>query len=212
MQRGVSNPTDTTVEHEATALRDVELARQLLADHRPRRRPERHTLARAAVAMFLSDHFPEGLSVLMIKRAERSGDPWSGHMAFPGGRQDAADADSLATARRETSEEIGLQVEAHGTLLARLSDVITQPRLTGNSMVITPYVFQLSSIPELVPNHEVAAIVWVPLAFLADRANRQKMRWAPNDVPLELPCYFYGEYRIWGLSLLMLDELLDILV
>ena len=78
-------------------------------------------------------------------------------------------------------------------------------------MIITPYVFQLHSLPPLVPNHEVAGLVWVPLPFLADRANREKMRLAPNGVPIELPCYMFGEHRIWGLSLMMLDELLDAL-
>ena len=203
---------DTERQREHAALHDFGLTEQLLAEHRPRRREERHTLPRAAVAMFLGDHLPDGLSVLMIKRAERAGDPWSGHMAFPGGRQEATDRNSLATARRETSEEIGLLARDQGELLARLSDVITQPRLSGSSMVITPYVFRLRSVPKLVPNHEVAAIVWVPLTFLAESDNRRKMRWTPNDVPLELPCYLYGEYRFWGLSLLMLDELLDALV
>jgi hypothetical protein len=78
-------------------------------------------------------------------------------------------------------------------------------------MIITPYVFRLHALPELVPNHEVAGVVWVPLAFLDERANREKMRWAPNGVPLEMPCYMFGEHRIWGLSLMMLDELLDAL-
>lgn len=203
---------NTQKEQENAALLDVGLAVRLLTAHQPRRRMMRRVLARSAVALFLADHLPDGLAVLMIKRAEREGDPWSGHMAFPGGRKDPADRNSLATAKRETAEEIGLEVEHHARLITRLSDVITHPRLRGGPMVITPYVFQLRSLPELVPNHEVAATVWVPLAFLAERANRQKMRWAPNGVPIELPCYLYGEYRIWGLSLLMLDELLDVLV
>ena len=167
-------------------------------------------LRRAAVAMVLrgGTAAPE---VLFIERAERSGDPWSGHMAFPGGRKDRADRNTLATAKRETREEIALDADHHARLVGRLSDIATQPRLRSAPMIITPYVFRLHSLPELVPNHEVAGIVWVPLAFLAERANREKMRWAPNGVPIELPCYLYGEHRIWGLSLMMLDEMLDAL-
>ena len=133
-------------------------------------------------------------------------------MAFPGGRKDRGDRNTLATAKRETLEEVALDADRHARLIGRLSDIPTHPPLRGGAMIITPYVFQLRSLPPLVPNHEVADVVWVPLPFLADRANREKMRVAPNGVPLELPCYLYGEHRIWGLSLMMLDELLDVLV
>jgi len=194
-----------------SALHDMGAAVRLLAAHRPRRNIVRRLLARAAVGLYLSAHLPGGLSVLMIKRAEREGDPWSGHMAFPGGRKDRADRNTLATARRETLEEVALDTEHHARVVGRLSDIATQPRLRGAPMVITPYVFRLHTLPDMVPNHEVAAVVWVPLVFLAERANREKMRWAPNGVPIELPCYMFGEYRIWGLSLMMLDELLDVL-
>ena len=193
------------------ALRDIGAAVQLLAEHRPRRKLVRRILARSAVGLYLSDHVPGALSVLMIKRAEREGDPWSGHMAFPGGRKDRDDRNTLATAKRETLEEVALDADRHARLIGRLSDIATQPGLRGGPMIITPYVFQLHALPPLVPTHEVAGLVWVPLPFLADRANREKMRLAPNGVPIELPCYMYGEHRIWGLSLMMLDELLDAL-
>ena len=194
------------------ALHDLGAAVQLLAEYRPRRKLVRRILARSAVGLFLGDHLPGGLSVLMIKRADREGDRWSGHMAFPGGRKDRGDRNTLATAKRETLEEVALDADRHARLIGRLSDIPTHPPLRDGAMIITPYVFQLRSLPPLVPNHEVADVVWVPLPFLADRANREKMRLAPNGVPLELPCYQYGEHRIWGLSLMMLDELLDVLV
>jgi len=196
----------------SAALHDLGAAVQLLAEYRPRRKLVRRILARSAVGLFLGDHLPGGLSVLMIKRADREGDRWSGHMAFPGGRKDRGDRNTLATAKRETLEEVALDADRHARLIGRLSDIPTHPPLRGGAMIITPYVFQLRSLPPLVPNHEVADVVWVPLPFLADRANREKMRVAPNGVPLELPCYLYGEHRIWGLSLMMLDELLDVLV
>ena len=194
------------------ALHDLGAAVQLLAEYRPRRKLVRRILARSAVGLFLGDHLPGGLSVLMIKRADREGDRWSGHMAFPGGRKDRGDRNTLATAKRETLEEVALDADRHARLIGRLSDIPTHPPLRGGAKIITPYVFQLRSLPPLVPNHEVADVVWVPLPLLADRANREKMRLAPNGVPLELPCYQYGEHRIWGLSLMMLDELLDVLV
>lgn len=193
------------------ALRDLRLAGELLDAHRPRRKLLRRVWARSAVALFLHECPDEGLSVLMIRRADREGDPWSGHMAFPGGRKDKADRNTLATALRETEEEVGLRADGLSRLLGRLSDIATHARLRHGPMVITPYVFSLPERFPLQPNHEVAETVWVPLAFLADRANREKMRWAPNGVPLELPCYLFGGRRIWGLSLMMLDELLEVL-
>jgi 8-oxo-dGTP pyrophosphatase MutT (NUDIX family) len=202
---------DDDEDNARSALHDMGVAVQLLAEHRPRRKLVRRVLARSAVGLYLSAHLPDGLSVLMIKRAERRGDPWSGHMAFPGGRKDRGDRNTLATAKRETLEEVALDADRHARVVGRLSDIATHPRLRGGPMVITPYVFRLHAVPELVPNHEVAGVVWVPLGFLADRANREKMRWAPNGVRIELPCYMYGEHRIWGLSLVMLDELLDAL-
>jgi 8-oxo-dGTP pyrophosphatase MutT (NUDIX family) len=169
-------------------------------------------LARCAVALFLHEQPRHGVSVLMIRRAERAGDPWSGHMAFPGGRRERADRNTLATALRETQEEVGFDAAGAARLLGRLSDLATRPGRKGGPMIITPYVFHLRTETELVPNHEVAETVWVPLGFLAERGNREKMRWAPNGVPLELPCYQFGGRRIWGLSLMMLDELLGVLL
>lgn len=201
-----------TASKERQALRDLDLAAQLLDAHRPRRKLMRRVWARSAVALFLHASREEGVSVLMIRRADREGDPWSGHMAFPGGRKDKADRNTLATALRETEEEVGLRAEDVARLLGRLSDIATHGRLRHGPMVITPYVFSLPERFPLQPNHEVAETVWIPLAFLADRANREKMRWAPNGVPLELPCYLFGGRRIWGLSLMMLDELLEVLL
>ena len=194
----------------SSGLRSIEVAAQLIAAHQPRRKLLRRMLARCAVGLYLHQQ-GEGVSVLMIRRAERTGDPWSGHMAFPGGRRERKDRNTLATALRETQEEIGFDAGSSARLLGRLSDLATHPRLKGGPMIITPYVFGLDALPAFTPNGEVAETVWVPLGFLAERANREKMRWAPNGVPLELPCYLFGGRRIWGLSLMMLDELVEAL-
>jgi 8-oxo-dGTP pyrophosphatase MutT (NUDIX family) len=202
-------PSNQTHTQRSSGLRSIDVAAQLITAHQPRRKMLRRMLARCAVALFLHERAEHGVTVLMIRRAERAGDPWSGHMAFPGGRRERADRNTLATALRETHEEVGFDASGSARLLGRLSDIATRPRLKGGPMIITPYVFGLDQAPALTPNIEVAETVWVPLAFLADRANREKMRWAPNGVPLELPCYLFGGRRIWGLSLMMLDELVE---
>src|SRR6266581_316587 len=78
--------------------------------------------ARAAVAVVLREG-AEGAELIVIHRSHRRGDPWSGHMALPGGRQDAADRDLVATVTRETREEVGVDLERHGELLGNLDDL-----------------------------------------------------------------------------------------
>ena len=70
--------------------------------------------------------------------------------------------------------------------------------------------FHLKRAVNFHPNYEVAEVVWVPLEFLLDTANREEMVWERAGIKLRMPCYFYEGRRIWGLSLRMLDELMDI--
>ena len=191
-------------------MNTLKLISEQLAGFEPYRSPDRRSRRRSSVALLVRNSECDGVEVLMIERSEREGDPWSGHMAFPGGRMDAVDAHSYDAARRETREEIGLDVDACGQYLGRLSDISTHLRSGTSAMLVTPFVFALEGSPELALNHEVADIVWVPLSFLADAANRRHMDWQHDGVDLELPCYFYQGRCIWGLSLGMLDEFLAI--
>ncbi len=164
-------------------------------------------MKRAAVAAILRSA-GQGPELLFIHRAEDPRDPWSGHMAFPGGKVDDADADSLAAALRETREEVGLDLKADALALGRLSDVRAVGRGRPLSMVISPYVFELQTTPQLRTNHEVETAVWVPVDFLTDHANRETMPYRRYGLSLELPCYRYDGHLIWGLTLGMADDLL----
>jgi 8-oxo-dGTP pyrophosphatase MutT (NUDIX family) len=189
------------------SVKTLSHANEKLNRFRPRKKWYRRFVRRSAVAVILRER-QHGIEALMIKRAERKGDPWSGHMAFPGGRAEVQDISTLHTARRETWEEIGLDTEQHTQYRGRLSDIVTRSHRGRRAMVVTPYVFTIDDVPELAINHEVAEVLWVPLTFLTDANNRQRMQWQVKKVQLDLPCYFYQERRIWGLSLRMLDELL----
>ncbi len=169
--------------------------------------PDFDGMTRAAVAAILRPA-TAGPELLFIHRAEDPRDPWSGHMAFPGGKVDETDDGVLAAALRETREEVGLDLEREAIPVGRLSDVRAVGRGRPLSMVISPFVFELRTTPELRTNHEVEAAVWVPVAFLADHANRETMPYNRYGLSLELPCYRFRGHLIWGLTLGMADDLL----
>ena len=165
---------------------------------------------RAAVAISLRLGV-SGPEMLMIQRAVREGDPWSGHMGFPGGRKDASDATDVACAKRETREEIGFDLDTYGELICQLSDVNTGWRADRPEMLVAPFIFRVDSTPDFELNHEVDDTLWVPLSFLLDDANRSRHQWDWRGEVLESDAFTYDNRLIWGLSLMMIDELLEII-
>lgn len=155
---------------------------------------------RSAVAAILSP----GRRLWFILRAERAGDPWSGHVGFPGGREHPEDPTLLDVALRETDEELGVDL-SKATLLGRLDDVRTRP---VRSLMVRPFVFALDHEPVVRPNHEVAGVVSVGLDELLEGHGRGRMRW-PARVGLSLPRVDFAGVRLWGLTLVMVDDLLD---
>ena len=166
---------------------------------------------RAAVAAIFRTGKAGEVEILLIHRAEDVRDPRSGHMAFPGGRVDDDDASPEAAAIRETEEEVGLRLESHARLLGRLSDVTAVARGRRLGLVIEPFVFELVKASELRLNAEVQEALWVPLGFFFNEANRSSLTYDFEDRTYELPCYRYDGRVVWGLTLRMLDEVLEIL-
>jgi len=189
----------------------LQLITDKLGEHSPRKPRLRPLMKRSAVAMILQVQRGE-LHILMIKRAEREGDPWSGHMAFPGGRMEKSDANGFEVAVRETAEEIGLQLNDEDECIGRLSDLNARPRRTALGMAVSPFVFRLDREVVFKPNYEVAETVWVPVEYLMEESNRETMQWQWKGMEIPMPCYMYQGYCIWGLSLMMLDELADLVV
>ena len=160
-----------------------------------------------AVALILTPG-PSGLEALFIRRAERADDPWSGHIALPGGRREPGDADRLATAVRETQEEIGLALPA-SALLGELDDLAPSvPRLPP--LVIRPYVFGFETLPVARLSEEVAEVMWLPLAELP--ACEGKTSVTIRGVPVEVPCFNRGGVVIWGLTYRILSGFLKLAV
>jgi 8-oxo-dGTP pyrophosphatase MutT (NUDIX family) len=160
----------------------------------------------AAVAVVLGDQ-PDAM--LIIRRAERDGDPWSGHMGLPGGHRASADPDLLATAIRETREEVGLVLEPY-ELLGQLDDVAPRTR-TRAQIFARPFVFAVAGNPTLVPNPEVSAAFWVPLSRLRDPANYRPVDLEIAGVSRTFPAYHPGEGTIWGMTERVITSILNIL-
>ncbi len=155
---------------------------------------ERH----AAVALMLRER-AKGLELFVIKRAEKAGDPWSGHMALPGGRREPDDESIYDTARRETLEEVGIDL-AKGRLLGRLDDV--GPRTMPGSLVVSTLVVAIDAEPGALDAREVAEAFWIPLEQLVNKTVEIP------DFPGSWPAFTYKDrYIIWGLTHRILAQL-----
>ncbi len=166
---------------------------------------------KAAVAAVLREA-PDpgsGAELLFIRRAEHPKDPWSGQMALPGGRVDPGDASPFDAAVRETLEEVGVDLARVARPVGRLSEVRTHLPLGSVPHSVVPFCFALESDPRLTPNCEVQEALWVPLSFLADRRNRSSFTWVRRGVPLPMPCYDWNGRVVWGLTLRIVEDLLE---
>lgn len=164
----------------------------------------------AAVALLLRDG-PEGPELFFIRRAEHPKDPWSGHVAFPGGRKDPEDASLLATAIRETAEEVGLVLRSE-QVLVRLPEVDASLR-SKRTLTVAPFVFHLREAQDPKPNDEVATTLWVPLSVLVRDRGKASFTFTYGNQSFDAPCIYLepGNHRLWGLSYRMLEHLLDVL-
>jgi 8-oxo-dGTP pyrophosphatase MutT (NUDIX family) len=165
---------------------------------------------RAAVALVLTDR-AGCLDLLLIERAQRAGDPWSGQMAFPGGRVDPCDATTRAAAERETLEEVGLSL-ADSELLGRLDDLPGRPR-PPSDFAVSAFVFYASAPGPLALNHEVSDAFWFPLEALSD-GERRIDHLVDFESKRSFPGILVGEpgrHVVWGLTYRFLARFMKIL-
>ncbi len=175
---------------------------------------EPQTAARQAAIAVVLLQISDALEVLLIERAVRAGDPWSGHMALPGGHVDPTDVDLAATAERETLEEVGLDLKARGERLGQLSDLAP---VRAVPIAVRPFVYLLEERPELTLSAEVEAALWVPVAPLRAGEHRSSFtlsRSGPGaghsegqTQSLEFPAWDLDGRVVWGLTYRVLSEL-----
>ena len=165
----------------------------------------------AAVAMLLREN-ESGPEVFFIRRAEHPRDPWSGHMAFPGGRQHAEDPSLLDTAIRETLEEVGLDLRAEADHIGQLDDLQAIARGKPQETVIRPFVFEVHrDVPVRADEREVAEALWTPLSplYLGQVNTTRPYQW--HGTQIDFPAYDVDGRVVWGLTYQMLRSFFRIL-
>jgi len=187
---------------------DLEQMTRRLAAHEPRDPSDLLVRSRSAVAAIL--RFGAGVDVLLMTRAERVGDRWSGHVSMPGGRHEDRDTDLLATAVRETREEIGVDL-AHGArVLGRLGAIKAIAKGKVLPMTITPYVFHLLDEQPIVLSPEAVDTFWFPLDRAAGGELDAVYEYRLGPVPWDLPCWRWEGRTVWGLTHQMLSGLIEV--
>lgn len=143
----------------------------------------------------------DGADLLLTKRTD-SVETHKGQIAFPGGMVDASDENIIATALRETHEELGIRaqdVEVKGLL----DDLPVPPHF-----IITPVVGLLSALPEFRVNpQEVAEAFTVPLEFFCEPANGKTQVREFRGEKREVWYFQYGEHVIWGATAMIIRSL-----
>lgn len=160
--------------------------------------------------------FPEAAVLVPITRSEEPElvltlraaglSTHGGEVAFPGGRRDPGDPDLVFTALRESEEEVGLPpglVEVVGPLSSLVS---------RHGIQVTPYVGLVPDYVEYRANDaEIASVFSVPLSFFRSDPREMTHRIDYLGRSWYVPSYTYGDYRIWGLTAIMVVELVNLL-
>jgi 8-oxo-dGTP pyrophosphatase MutT (NUDIX family) len=164
----------------------------------------------AAVAMILAQG-NDDLDVCFIRRAERAGDPWSGQVAFPGGRAGPSDRDASAVARRETFEEIGLLLQTEHLV----GPLPVRPIERQELNLLSPFVYYVGTGAQATARvrerHEVASVFWVPLHHLFNEEAATELEYPLAGKGTRFPGIRYGEHVIWGLTLRVLESFAEIM-
>ena len=187
---------DHVLEHHEIARLAALLAERPSSDARV---PHDDDVMEAAVALVLKPGDSGALELLLIKRAEFDGDPWSGHVALPGGRREPGDISLEQTAVRETWEETSIDIARDGRILCALDEL--SPRTpTARRLIVQPFVAAVVPDVAIVESPEVAAAFWVPLSALRTETSWITAEVSAQGHQLSVPAFAHGDYVVWGLT------------
>jgi len=163
----------------------------------------------ASVAILLRFEGDEP-EVLLMRRIVRSDDPWSGQVSLPGGSAKDIDRDLVATAVRETQEEVEVDLESCARLVGHLDPIRPVPRGLKLPLFITPLVFFQTSTASPAPGDEAQRVFWFPLGRAAAGELDSSYTWKIGPTSRDFPCWRFDGEVVWGLTHRILVELLGL--
>ncbi|MEE8469081.1 MAG: CoA pyrophosphatase [Planctomycetota bacterium] len=168
--------------------------------------PQSHGRAAVAITLRVDQDRPE---LLLMRRAEREDDPWSGQVSLPGGHAEEGDLDLVATAIRETREELGIELDRDGGLLGALEPI--QARARGGLMdtTIAPFVFASEDEQGATLGPEAVEAFWLPLQPVLQGELNGRFTYRGGDVVRLLPCWRFEGHTVWGLTHRIVSDFLE---
>lgn len=194
---------------------DIVRLRAALGSHPKQSAGDEEGVRKAAVALIFRSGDDTGGSggpeLLFIKRAEYPGDPWSGQVAFPGGREEPGDSSLADTAARETREETGIDLTRDGTFIGTLDDL--RPRINRlPDVIVRPYVVLLDRYEPLILSSEVALAFWIPLSALTEAESWRETQVLARGIQINARAFHHQGHIVWGMTERILGQLMGLLL
>lgn len=189
---------------------DIQKLKAALAAHEAGSPGKEEGVRKAAVALIFRSGAEGQPELLFIKRADYPGDPWSGQVAFPGGREEPGDSSLAVTAARETREETGIDLSRDGTFIGTLDDL--RPRINRlPDVIVRPFVVLLDRYEPLILSQEVALAFWIPLPALKHVDSWRETQVLARGIQINTRAFHHEGHIVWGMTERILGQLLDLL-